>query len=97
MPLHPQFQGLYSPKSGVILIQWVQFSWYSQETIEDIWFTILAHEILHSQGYDHSVFGGLMGKDDRDTTKAIRNKNVEQFILDTYHIKETLPKTLPSK
>lgn len=96
MPLHPRFQGLYSPQSGVILIQWSQFSWYSEETVEDIWFTILAHEILHSQGYSHSIFGGLMGADDGDMVKAIENKNVEQFILDTYKIKEYLPKISPS-
>ena len=86
VPLQNGIQGLYNTKTLVILIQPYQYRTLTKQAYDNILFAILAHEIGHSQGFEHTLESGkLMSVDDIGIYEIINNdKLIEKLILEAY-------------
>lgn len=93
IPLSKTIQGVYIPSTSVILIQYSQIRILAPEEYNNLILCILAHEIAHSQDYDHvSDSNDLMAFSDIGIIAIIGNKkSVEELILHTYLNLDTYP------
>jgi len=83
VPLKYGTQGIYSRDTKIILIQPYQIATLSTKAYNNLLLVILAHEIGHSQGFNHtSEYGVLMSRTDGGIYDVIEdNKLTEEFIL----------------